>query len=140
MRQVEDVRARVHAAGELAELLGVAWDALTVLRDACRECGDTDTGLFAAFAFAATAAAQARLTLASAPSLPAARGTDAGHASFVSHGLGDGADRLAGLARVLHERLSQAATDAGDPGDREVCKQAAAEAAQVVELLSRDGP
>ena len=143
MRDIGGVRARIDEAGELAGLLVAAWDGFGVLVAGCRECEERAGGLFAAFAYAAAAAAQGRLVLASAPSLdPGNRGA-AGCEGSVSAALDDldvVADGLAGLAGLLAARLSSAARRAGDPGDRDTCGEAGAEAARVRGLLAGDEP
>jgi hypothetical protein len=142
MRDIEKSRARVMAAGGVAELLDAAWGGFTVLLAWCRGCEERAAGLFAAFAFAAAPAAQGRLVIGSAPSLPAGRGSDVGPDVSVQHDLEEVADGLAGLAGALRDRLASAAADAADPGDQEACEEeeeAAAAAAQVCGLLSRDG-
>ena len=140
MQDVDGMRARVEAAGELAGLLAAAWDGFGLLVAGCRECEERAGGLFAAFAFAAAAAAQGRLVLASAPSLDAGSRGEAGCGGSVSADLEVVADGLAGLAGLLAARLSSAARQAGDPGDRDACGQAGAEAARVCGLLARDEP
>jgi len=88
---------------------------------------------------AAAAAAQGRLVLASAPSLAAGYHGETGCEGSVTADLQDVADGLAGLAGVLAAGLSSAARQAADPGDRDACEQAGAEAARVCGLLARDG-
>jgi hypothetical protein len=140
MQDVDGMRARVEAAGELGGLLAAAWDGFGLLASACRGCEERAGGLFAAFAFAAAAAAEGQLILASAPSLDTGSRGEAGCEGSVTADLEDVADGLAGLAGLLAARLSSAARRAGDPGDRDACEQAAAAAARVRELLARDEP
>src|SRR6266568_7557680 len=106
MRDVDGMRARVEAAGELAGLLEAAWDGFGLLASACRECEERAGGLFAAFAYAAAAAAEGRLILASAPSLDTGSRGEAGCEGSVTADLDDVADDLAGLAGLLAARLS----------------------------------
>jgi hypothetical protein len=94
--------------------------------------------LFAAFTYAGAAAAQGWLVLASAPSLPARSGGQARHDACVVRDLEKAADALAALAYAVRERLSVAGRHASGPGDKDACLEAAAEAARIVELLSRD--
>ncbi len=139
MRQIEDMRARVEAAEPQAELLGAAWDAFTLVLDTCHACEEQAPELFAALAFAAAAASRGRLMLASAPSFPISAGSRTRHDAFVKPDLENVAGALGSLADSLHDRLRQASVEAPAAGDREACAEAAAHAAQVFELLSRDG-
>jgi hypothetical protein len=138
MSEIEAIRQRLEAGGELPELLAVAWDAFGVLAAVCQECEDRSAALFAAFAFAAAAAAEGRFIIASAPSLPAGPGERASHVACSDPDLEKFTDSLASLARRLAERLSSAARQAPDPGDRDACELAASEAARVGEMLARD--
>jgi len=140
MHGIDGMRTRVEGAGQLAGLLEAAWDGFSLLAAACRECQQRAGGLSAAFAFAAAAAAQGRLILASAPSLPPGYRGETGCEGSVTADLDDVADGLAGLAGVLAAGLSSAARQAADPGDRDACEQAGAEAARVCGLLARDEP
>jgi len=137
MQDIGSIRARVEAAGELGGLLEAAWDGFELLASACRGCEERAGGLFAAFAFAAAAAAQGRLVLASAPSLAAGYRGETGSGRSVDADLDEVADGLAGLAGLLAARLAAAAGHASDPGDRDACTQAAAEATRAGVLLAR---
>lgn len=77
--------------------------------------------------------------LASAPSFPVSARSQAGQGAIVKHDLDKVTAGLASLAGSLHDRLWQAAAEAPDAGDREACLDAAAYAAHVAGLLSRDG-
>ena len=79
MQDIDGMRERVEAAGDLAGLLEAAWDGFGLLVAVCRECEERAGGLFAAFAFASAAAAQGRLIVAPAPSLPAGYRGVTGH-------------------------------------------------------------
>jgi hypothetical protein len=138
MQDIDGMRERVEAAGDLAGLLEAAWDGFGLLVAVCWECEERAGGLFAAFAFASAAAAEGRLILASAPSLTAGYCGQTDHGGSVTADLEDVADGLAGLAGLLAARLSSAASQATDPGDRDACGQAGAEAARVRGLLARD--
>jgi len=140
MLEIENTQARLIAASDLPGLLAVAWDAFSLLVAGCQDGQDRSPELFAAFAFAAAAAAQGRLAIASAPPLPPTPGHRA--SSDVS---GDAdpnklADTLSALAGMLGERLLSAAREAADPGDRDACEHAAAQTAQVCEILAPDRP
>ena len=139
MQQIEAVQARIRAAEPLPELLGAGWAAFTLVLDACDGLDERETEPFVAFAFAAAAASRGRLLLASAPSFPVSARSQAGHGAIAKNDLEGVATGLACLAGSLHDRLWQAAAEAPGAGDREACLDAAAYAAQVAGLLSRDG-
>jgi len=142
LRDIGGVRTRVETAGELAGLLEAAWDGFGAVVASCRECQERAGGLFASFAYAAAAAAQGQVALATAPSLGADHG-GTGRGGPAPSDLDDferTADGLAGLAGLLAARLAEAALQASDPGDSDACAQAGATAAQVRELLARDEP
>jgi len=138
MEEIDSMRARLEAAGELTELLVAAADAFSLLLATCRVCEERASELFAAFAFASAAAAQGRLIIDSAPSLAASPGTEASLRGCAEPDLAKVADGLAGLAQVLGDRLSAAAQQGHDRGDREACQDAAAEAMRIYELLAPD--
>ena len=138
MREIDGVRLRLEAVGGLAELLEVAWDAFSLMLTVCQECESQSVELFAAFAFAASAAASGRRILAAALSLPPGRGSGAGHEAIVRPDLEEIGDGLAGLAHLVNGRLSSVAGQASDPGDRRACQDAAVEAARICELLARE--
>ena len=138
MTEIDETLIRLDAAGGLPEVLAVAWDAFSVLEAGCRDGLGRSAELFAAFAFAAAVAAEGRLLIDSAPSLPAGQGAVTGAVPAVDADPDRVADDLAGLARALGARLL-AARDAGDGGDRDACGDAAVKAARVGELLARDG-
>ena len=137
MQDIGGMRARIEAAGELAGLAGggvgrvrgaggwlpgVRGAGGRVVRGVRVRSGGGRAG---------------RLVLASAPSLDAGSRGEAGCGGSVSADLEVAADGLAGLAGLLAARLSSAARQAGDPGDRDACGQAGAEAARVCGLLAR---
>jgi hypothetical protein len=138
MPQIDRMRARLETGGELTELLSAAWEAFSLLLAACCDCEERAAELSAAFAFASAAAAQGRLLIASAPSLAAGPGNPASYGGCAEADLEKTADSLAGLAGVLAARLSAAARLAPGPGDRAACQDAAAQAAEVYELLAPD--
>lgn len=140
MPEIDNTRARLEAASDLPELLAVAWDAFSLLLAACQDGEERSAELFAAFAFAAAAAAEGRLALASAPSLLPAPGHRASSAASGDPDPDKLADGLASLADRLGERLSSAARESADPGDRDACEHGAAQAAQVCEILARERP
>ncbi len=138
MAEIDRMRARLETAGELTELLSAAWEAFSLLLAACCDCEERAAELFAAFAFASAAAAQGRLLIASAPSLPAGPGNPASYGGCAGADLEKTADGLAGLAGVLAARLSAEARPAHGLGDRAACQDAAAQATQIYELLALD--
>jgi hypothetical protein len=140
MPELENTQARLEAASDLPGLLAVAWDAFSLLLAACQDSEGRSAELLAAFAFAAAAAAEGRLIIAGAPSLPAALGEEANGAVGDEPDLDKLADALASLAGMLGERLSTAGRESTDPGDRDACERAAAQAARVREILAPDGP
>lgn len=140
MPGIENTQARLAEASDLPGLLAVAWDAFSLLLAACQDSQDRSTELFAAFAFAAAAAAEGRLAIAGAPSLPANPGRRPSGDASGEPDLEKLADSLAGLAHGLAESLSSAARESADPGDRDACEDAAAQAARVREILASDTP
>ena len=137
MREIDGIRSRLEAAGGLTELLEAAWDAFSLTLAVCQECESQSAELFAAFAFAASAAATGRRILVAAPSLPPRPGSGTGHEASVRHDLEEIGDGLAGLAHLLGVRLSSAAGQAREPGDRRACQDAAVESARRCEMLAR---
>jgi hypothetical protein len=140
MPELESTQARLEAVDELPGLLAVAWDAFSLLLAACQDSESRSAELFAAFAFAAAAAAEGRLAIAGAPSLPPDPGQTASSGASSEPDLDKLADALAGLAGRLGERLLSAARESADPGDRDACEHAAAQAARVCETLVPDWP
>ncbi len=136
MPQIDRMRTRLETGSELIELLSAAGEAFSLLLAACCDCEGRAVELSAAFAFASAASAQGRLVIASAPSLPACPGSPASYGGCAGADLEKTADSLAGLAGVLSARLSAAARLAPGPGDRVACQDAAAQAAQIYELLA----
>lgn len=138
MPEIDRMRARLETSGELADVLSAAGGAFGLLLTACCDCEERAAELSVAFAFASAAAAQGRLDIASAPSLPADLGDPARDSGHAEADLEKTADALVGLAGVLAARLAAAARLAQGAGDRAACQEAAAQAAQIHELLARD--
>jgi hypothetical protein len=134
---IASTQARLEATDSrgLPELLDAAWDAFDLLITACRQCWDSPSELFAAFAFASAAAAEGRLRLVAAPSLPPTSGTATEHLNLVPDDLGKTASELAELAHALSTVLSSVADQAHDPADQAACADAARKADQVLVLL-----
>lgn len=140
MTEIDQVRARLETAGELSTLLRAAGEAFSLLLAACCNCEGRATELFAAFAFASAAAAEGRLIIASAPSWPNDLGSQISYGGSADGNPEQIADVLAGLAAVLGQRLSAAGRQAHGPGARAACQDAAAQAAQINQLLALDEP
>jgi hypothetical protein len=142
VHDIETIRARLTAAEpsaeDLPDVLDAAWEAFNLAHAVCLQCEERSPASFAAFAFAATAAAQGRQQIMTAPSLPPASGTVTYDAAAVPADLDQTADELASLARALTARLSLAASRSDDPGDQAACADAASKANQIYELLARD--
>jgi hypothetical protein len=138
MPEIENVQARLEAASDLPGQLAVAWDAFSLLIAACQDSEKQSAELFAAFAFAAAAAAEGRLAIAGAPSLPPDPGQTASSGASGEPDPDKLADALAGLAGRLSQRLLSAARESADPADRDACEHAAAQAARVYEILAPD--
>jgi hypothetical protein len=134
--EAASIQARLQSAGELAELLAAAWDAFDLMLAICQDCEERSTELFAAFAFAAAAAVQGRsiLDFAPAPATTANMQTSAG--AGVHADLDHVADSIADLAHALADHLLSATRLANDPGDRQVCEDAAAQAWRIYQLLA----
>jgi hypothetical protein len=138
MTDIDKTLTRLDIAAGLGELLAAAWDGFGVLLAGCRDGERRSAELSAAFAFAAVAAAEGRLILESAPSLPAGGDAATGTLVCVNADPDIAADNLSGLAQALGTCLSAAAGKARLAGDRQACAQAAAAAARAGELLARD--
>jgi hypothetical protein len=123
---------RLVGARNLAEVLDAAYDAfedLIAVIDGSEEPGG---GVFTAYVVAAGRAADGRDAIAAAPSLP-----PAGRPGAVERGTGrSGAEELAGLSRVIADRLSEYASLAEEAGDRAACLDGAESARRVCALLA----
>ncbi len=136
---IDDIECRLHQAASLPELLSASFDAFEAIRMTARDCEDRAPELFAAFMTAADAAVDGRESLTIAPSLPLAG--DAGPIDAVTGAdPGQAADLLAALAAVLRDRLTAAPDLAVLPGDRAACKDAAAAAGRICQLMARGDP
>jgi hypothetical protein len=142
MGEIDSLRERLEtpapSADGVAGTLEAAWAGFDLLLATCRACEDQSAELFAAFSFASAAAAQGRQLVWGAPSLPLTSAGQSRRAVSVADDLEGITDALAGLAQVMSGRLSSAARDAPDPGDRGACADAAREAGQIYQLLKRD--
>jgi hypothetical protein len=138
MEDVERALESLVAARGLPGVLAASWDAFDVLVAGCQH-GERASGagdMFAPYAFAATAAAEGRVVISTAPSLPSGYPAAASGAEFAEADQEGLAMALAGLARVLHVRLGAAATEATAEADRAACAGGVAQAAMVHGMLA----
>jgi hypothetical protein len=136
MDLIAHATARLARADGLAAIIGAAYDAFEDMLPVIEQQQDPAGGAFTAFVMAAAYAASGRDALLFAPSLPPAS---------PSHPDGSGDPRpaletavgLTQLARLLTERLGQAATMATDDADRRACADGAFQASTLAALLAR---
>jgi len=133
VRAIDAITGRLDHAAGVPDLLAVAWEALEFIRAAASGGADSGPGLYAAFMFAAAAAAEARDAVGMAPSMRAGDHAPGGDQAPEEAG------PLAELAGALAARMSAAAGQPDDPGDREAFRAAAAGAGQVRRLLAGGG-
>jgi hypothetical protein len=145
MRDVERALESLATASGLSGVLAASWDAFDVLVAGCQH-GERASGagdMFAPYAFAATAAAEGRAVIMTAPSIPSGYPATTSDTRFAGTELASLAIALAGLARALHERLASAADEAAAAAqavaeaDRLACTAGAVQAALVHGLLAR---
>jgi hypothetical protein len=139
MNELDAITAQVQGSTTVAELLDAGFAAFEVIRRVARAYEDQAPDLFAAFMIAAGTAVEGRNALHDAPSLPPVRrspppATTVSRSADADHI----ADKLAALAALLAQRLSEAAAQAGLVGDRDTCQHATRAAARIYQLLSRD--
>ncbi len=140
MDQSSVARQELEQATGLEQVLTASLEAFGLLAAACLHGQDDDRGLFAAYTFAATAATEARIAIATAPSLPDPDPAETSHAQSVPPDLNETvADALADLAQLLHARLSAAVGQARDGDDQAACA-AAAQQAHLISKLLAPGP
>jgi hypothetical protein len=124
--------------GELPSVLAASGTRSTCSSSAAiTASGSAALVMFAPFAFAATAAAEGRAVIMTAPSLPTERATATSGAGFAGAEQEDLARALVQLARALHDRLAATAGQAVAEADRAACVGGAIEAALVRGLLAR---
>src|ERR1700735_4763657 len=112
------MQARLGAAGNLADILAVGWDAFDLVQAVADSCVDRSPGMFGAFLFAAVWAAEGRDACGFAPSVPAGPGMPVEQAGAGAGDVGEVAGELGGLVAVLGSKLQAAIGLAGDAGDR----------------------
>jgi hypothetical protein len=138
MTMMDTAQQRLQEADGLAAVLDAAYAAFEGMVSVIHPVQDPASGLFAAFVMAAASAADGRNALALAPSLP-------GHPLLAAPAeqqpwSGGPSERVAGvvagLSRLVAERLTQAAASALDTGDVAACRNAARNARDICGLLS----
>jgi hypothetical protein len=135
VQEISDATSRIAEAGSLATTLAAARCAFELMRDVLVQAEARQDDMFAAFAFAAAAAAEARNIVLTAPSLPPGRAAPVVPVPAEADSP-DLAALLAGLAAELVSALSHAAQHARGSRDQEACQDAAAEAERIRELLA----
>lgn len=134
MNQISTAHQQLKQADGLGQVLALSLQAFGLLEGACQDGQDGSRELFAAYAFAASAATEAQIAIAAAPSLSDPDPAWPGPAQSVQHDKKEtDPDALAGLAALLHARLTDAGRQARDADDHAAC----AEAAQQAHLISR---
>jgi hypothetical protein len=135
---MDTAQQRVQEADGLAAVLDAAYVAFEGMLSVIYPVQDPASGLFAAFVMAAASAADGRNALALAPSLP-------GHPLVAVPAeqqprYGEPPERVAevvaGLSRLVADRLTQAAVFALDADDGAACQHAAQSARDIWGLLS----
>jgi hypothetical protein len=137
--QASAIETRLRQAVSLPQTLAAGFDAFEAIRIAARSYQDQVPALFAAFMTAADAAVDGREALTSAPSLPP-DGAGASAAVPSDAGPAQAADCLAALAAALSSHLTEAASLAQAPADRQACHDAAAAASRICQLMARANP
>jgi hypothetical protein len=135
MAEIEDMCARLAAAGSVPELLACAWDAFQLIAVIARQYEERSPDAWAAYAMTAAAAVRGRnLVTPAAAATPA--GAPAAGLSTPAAGMPDPGDQLDELAAALNERLLGAAAALTSQAEsRHACQQAAAEANVIRALL-----
>jgi len=131
------IEGRLRQAASLPEVLTAAFDTFEGIRIAARHGQDRASALFAAFMMTADAAVDGREALTLAPSLPLDADLEPALAAPAQADPALAADALARLAATLCDCLTQTASEAGEPGDRDACRDAAHAAARICRLMRR---
>jgi hypothetical protein len=127
--------ARLEHATGLPAILDAAYDAFEDMLPAIEAQQDPGSAAFTAFVMSAASAANGRDAIAAAPSLPAAAPCVTTARAPAAVTAQQAAAALAGLSRVLVNRLNAAAGLSADAGDRTACASAARHAAVMCSLL-----
>lgn len=146
MTSFSEARQQIELASSVPELMAAACDAFQEILNVLRDHYEPDSGWFAALVLAGSPAGEGRDALLFAPSLPPHTGPRKPAREFSG---GDGragsgaiAAGVASLAGLLAVRLAGAAagTAEADHRDLAACRQAAASARELAELLGGAGP
>jgi hypothetical protein len=135
--ETTSIGTRLEQAASLPDVLAAGFDAFEAIRITARHHQDQVPALFAAFMTTADAAVDGREAITIAPSLPHAPSARPGRALTADADTSQAADTMAALAAMLHDRLSQAAAQAGTAGDRTACQDAADAAGRICQLMTR---
>lgn len=128
---------RQQGAG-LPGTLAASFDAFEAIRHLARQCQDQEPDLFAAFMTTASAAADGRDAITTAPALPPPDpATPQDNQPAPPTDPGTAADAIAALAALLARRLDHTTTLTSTTGDRIACQDAADAASQIHQLMIR---
>lgn len=141
MTRIDAAQQRLRQASGLAAILDAAYEAFEGMVSVIHPVQDPASGLFAALLMAAASAANGRNALALAPSLPGhpLLAVPAEQRPWPGEPPERVAEVVAGLSRLVADRLTQAAASAPDTGDRAACRHAAQSARDICGLLSSSG-
>jgi len=138
MTIIDTARQRLQEADGLAAVLDAAYAAFEGLVSIIHPVQDPASGLFTAFVMAAASAADGRNAWPSHPRCPGTRCSP--RLPNSSPGPVSRPERVArvvaGLSRLVADRLTQAAAAGLDTGDRYACRHAAQSARDICGLLS----
>ena len=124
---------------DLLQMLGAAFTAFEAIRQSAREQEDRDQDLFPAFISAATVAANGRDAVLTANVVPADVGLPPGFTQPAPEASpNEAANAIAASAAVLANWLDKAVGLAATPNDQHACRDAAAAARQIHELMTAD--
>ena len=135
---IDITQQRLQEADGLAAVLDAAYAAFEEMVSVIHPVQDPASGLFAGLVMNAAAAADGRNALALAPSLPGhpLLATPAEQQPWSGEPPERVAETVAGLSRLVAERLTQAAASAPDTGDEAASRHAAQSARDICGLLS----
>jgi hypothetical protein len=138
MTMIDTAQQRLQEADGLDVVLDAAYAAFEGMVSVIHPAQDPASGLFAAFVMAAASAADGRNALALAPALPRRPllAVPAEQQPWSSEPPERVAEVVAGLSRLVAERLTQAAVSAPVTGDQDACWHAAQSARDICGLLS----
>jgi len=136
MDQFAAATVRLEGAEDLAGILRAAYDVFEFMLPVIEGQHDPVSGAFTDFVMAGAYAADGRDALAFAPSLSAIAPGEATVAACSPSAL-TAATALAGLSRLLADRLGDAAVSATDPADRSACLAGRRQADRIATMLGR---